>query len=208
MGHLSVEGGEVVGGELAQVVVPARAREHLHQLDRRAQEAVQSVRGFVDRQSSAQVRLLGGDADRTVVRVAGAHAEATDGLDRRVRHCDRIGSERERLGKVRSVAQPSGGHQGDVTAVAAIEVKPGASQRGDRRDADVVPEQQRCSPRATTAAVEDDVVDTDGQRRVEVLLEVLRRQLEPDRDAAGLLAHVVGEAPEVVEGGPVRKAGW
>ena len=53
MCHLAVEGGEVVGGELAKVIVPARTRQDLHQLDGRAQESVQPMRGFVDGQSGA-----------------------------------------------------------------------------------------------------------------------------------------------------------
>src|SRR5439155_20428700 len=94
-GDVAVEGGEVVGGELVQVVVAARAGQHLHQVDRRFQEALEAVRGFVDGQPGAQVRLLGRDPDRAVVRVARAHAETADRLDRRVGDGHRVGSERE-----------------------------------------------------------------------------------------------------------------
>ncbi len=83
-------------------VVPARARQHLHEVDRRPQEAVEPVRGLVDREPCAQVRLLRRDADRAVVGVARAHAEAPDRLDRRVGDRDRVGAERERLGEVRA----------------------------------------------------------------------------------------------------------
>ena len=44
VGHVAVERGEVVGRELRQRVVPARAGEHLHQLDGRAQEAGRAAR--------------------------------------------------------------------------------------------------------------------------------------------------------------------
>ena len=78
---------------------------------RRAQEPVEPVRGLVHRQPRPQVRLLRGDADRAVVGVAGAHAEAADGLDRRVGDRDGVGAERERLGEVGRVAQPAGDDQ-------------------------------------------------------------------------------------------------
>ena len=50
--------------EVREMVVPARPRQHLHQLDRRPQEVVQAVRGLVDRQPGPQVWLLRRDADR------------------------------------------------------------------------------------------------------------------------------------------------
>ena len=95
-------------GEVAEVTVTARPGQHLHQLDRGAQEPVEPVRRLVDRQPGPQVRLLGGDADRAVVGVARPHAEAADGLDRRVGDGDRVGAEGERLGDVGSVAEATG----------------------------------------------------------------------------------------------------
>ena len=69
---------------------------------------------------------------------------------------------------------------------AAVEVRAGAGERGDGRHRDVVAEQQRRRAGAAAAAVEDHVVDADLERGVEVVLDVLRRQLEADRDAARL----------------------
>ena len=189
--------------KLRELVVPARAGEHLHELDRRVQEARQSLRRLVDRQACAQVRLLRRDADRAVVGVARAHAQAADRLDRAVRDRDRVGAERERLGEVGRVAQAAGDDQRDVAPAALIEVPASACERRDRRHRDVVAEQQRRGAGAAAAAVEDDVVDADLERGVDVGLDVLGRQLGADRDAVRSLAHLVGEAAEVVDAVPV-----
>ena len=80
-------------------------------------------------------------------------------------------------------------------------------ERGDRRNRDVVAEQQRRRAGAAAPTVEDDVVDADLERGVDVGLDVLRRQLRADRDAAAALAHLVGEVAEVVDAVPVRERG-
>ncbi len=56
--------------------------------------------GLLHREPGAQVRLLGRDPDRAVVGVAGAHPEASDGLDGRVGDRHRVGTEGQRLGEV------------------------------------------------------------------------------------------------------------
>ncbi len=75
---------------------------------------------------------------------------------------------------------------------------PGPGQRRDGRHRDVIAEDYRRGAGAAAAAVEDDVVDTHSQRRVDVVFYVLGRHFHADRDAAGGGAHVVGKAPEVV----------
>ena len=75
---------------------------------------------------------------------------------------------------------------------------PGPGQRGDGRHRDVVAEDDRRRARAAAAAVEDDVVDPHPQGGVDVVLDVLRRELHPHRDPARRLPHLVGEAAEVV----------
>src|SRR5680860_1450703 len=67
-------------------------------------------------------------------------------------------------------------------------------------------DRQRCGAGAATATVEDDVVDADPQRRVDVVLHVLGRQLHADWDATRFFADMVSEAREVVDGFPVGKA--
>ena len=202
-GHVAVEGGEVVDAELREVVVAARAGEHLHELDVARRKRASRCDASSTGQPRAQVRLLRRDADRAVVGVARAHAEAADRLDRAVGDRHRVGAERERLGEVGRVAQAAGDHERDVAAAALVEVAPGAGQRGDRRHRDVVAEQQRRRAGAAAAAVEDDVVDADLERGVDVGLDVLGRELGADRDAARALAHLVGEAAEVVDAVPV-----
>ena len=49
----------------------------------------------------------------------------------------------------------------------------------------------RCRTGAAAAAVEDDVVDAQVERDIEVGLHVLRRHLHPDRHAAGCLSEMV-----------------
>src|SRR3954454_10474475 len=56
---------------------------------------------------------------------------------------------------------------------------------------------------AAAPTVEDDVVDADGQRRVEIALDVLGRQLEADGDTRRPLANLVRELPEVVDRAPI-----
>ena len=60
----------------------------------------------------------------------------------------------------------------------------GPGERGHGGHADRVAEDRRCGAGAAAAAVEDDVVDAEVERGVEVLLDVLGRHLHPDRDAA------------------------
>ena len=115
-----------------------------------------------------------------------------------LRDRDAVGAERQRLGEVGRRAQPAGDDQRDVAA------RPRRSRwRRARASAgivghrDVVAEEQRRGAGAAAAAVEDDVVDADLERGVDVVLDVLGRQLEADRDAAGRLAHLVGEVAEV-----------
>ncbi len=90
-----------------------------------------------------------------------------------------------------------------VAPLAPVEVTARPGECGDRRDRDVVAEEQRRRARTAAPAVEDDVVDADLERGVDVVLDVLRRQLHADRDPAAALAHLVGEAAEVVDAVPI-----
>ena len=145
-----------------------------------------------------QLFLLRRDADRAVVGGTRPHADAADRLHRRVRHRDGVGAERERLGEVGVGSQTTGDHEGDVAATTGVEVAAGPGERRDRRHRDVVAEDDRRGAGPTTAAVEDDVVDADPQRRVDVVLDVLGGELGPDRDAARRLTDLVGDRPVVV----------
>ncbi len=52
---------------------------------------------------------------------------------------------------------------------------PGASQGGNRRHRNIVAENQRRGTGTATTAIEDDVVDADFKRGVDVFLDMLRR---------------------------------
>ena len=93
VGHVAVEGREVVEAELRErgrgrtrAPAPASARPS------RAGSARAVATASSTGQPGAQVRLLRRDADRAVVGVAGAHAEAADRLDRAVGDRDRVGA--------------------------------------------------------------------------------------------------------------------
>ena len=134
VGHVPVEGGEVGRGELVRggEWPQARASTCMSSTDARRNRSSRCG-GLVDGQPGPQVRLLGGDADRAVVGVAGPHAEAADGLDGRVGHRHGVGAERQGLGEVGGVAQPAGDDQGDVAAARAGRGGPGPGQRRDGR---------------------------------------------------------------------------
>ena len=152
------------------------------------------------------MRLLRGDADRAVVGVAGPHRDAADGLQRGIRDRDGVRAQRQRLDEVGRCAQAAGDDQGHVGAAEAVEVAPGAGQRGDGGHRDVVAEDGGRGAGAAAAAVQDDVVDPDLECRVDVLLDVLCRELVADRDAASAVPHLGRELADLVRVGPVWKA--
>jgi len=162
--------------------------------------------GAVDGEALAQLGVLGCDADRAVVVVAGAHAEATGGLDRGVAQGDGIGSEGEGLDEVGLGAQASSDDEADVGGAPPVEVPSRPGEGRDGRNRDVVLHQVRRGPGATASAVEDDVVRTGFDGEVEVLLDVLRRKLEADGNTAGGFPDEIGHAGEVSRGAQVAEA--
>ena len=56
------------------------------------------------------------------------------------------------------------------------------------------------------APVQDDVIDTDLERRIEVFFDVLRGKLEANRDTTRLFAHLSGEIAELIQAVPIGKA--
>ncbi len=60
---------------------------------------------------------------------------------------------------------------------------------------------------AAATPVQDDVIDTDLQCRIDILFDVLGRELVTDGDAAGAVAHFVGKVLDLAHLGPVREAG-
>ena len=74
-------------------------------------------------------------------------------------------------------------------------------------DRDIVAKDQRCRTGTATSPIENDVVDAHLERSIDVLLDVLGRQLKAHRDPTGLLTHLVGEITELPQARPLRKAG-
>ena len=87
-------------GVSQQVTVPAGPGEDGHELDGRAEEVRELLRRLLHLQPIPQVLLLRRDAHRAVVRVAGAHPQTTDRLERRVGDGNRVGTQGERLHEV------------------------------------------------------------------------------------------------------------
>ena len=154
MGHVAVEGGQVVSTELAETSVPTRTNQHRHQLRARGQELVKSLCGQFHRQPRAQLRFLGRNTDRAVVRRARPHADAPDRLHRRIGHRDRIRAKCQRLGEVGVGPQPAGDHERDVPAPTGVEMTPRPGQGGNGGHGDMVPKHDRRRTGIATSAVE------------------------------------------------------
>ena len=99
------------------------------------------------------------------------------------------------LAKSAAVRSPPGNDKRHVIASVHIEVATRACQRRYGRHRDVVAEDDRRGPGSPTTSVEDDVVASDIERRVDTLFDSLRRQFEPHRNAACRVAHFGGEIP-------------
>ena len=180
-------------------MMAAGSGHDLHQVRRCVQKRRQSPRRGWDVHPPPQLRLLGGDAGRAVVRVADAGRDTPDRLNRRVCKRHTIGAERQRLDEIRRHPKPASDDQRDVPAGPAIEMCPRAGQRGDRWHAYVIPEQQRRRSGAAAAAVQNDVVGAGFEGEVDVRLDVVGGELESDRDAARAFPDLVSEPSEVAD---------
>ena len=178
--------------------MPTCPRQHRHEFRTGLEEAVESLGGFLHRQARPQILALSGDPDRAVVGGAGPHAQTANGLHRRVGQSDGIGAECHCLGEVGVGTQTTGHHQGDITSPAGFEMSSGSCQGRDGWNRDVVSKKHRCctSPAATT--VQDDVVDTDTESGVDVVLDVLRRHFHANRDSTRLQTHLIGKPAKVM----------
>ena len=145
----------------------ARARTTISSVTR-LEVPRQLFRGAIDGEPGPQVRLLGGDAHRAVVGVARPHPDTADRLERGVGDRDRVGTEGERLDHVLGTPEAAGGDERDVAGAGEVEVPPGPRQGRHRRHADRVPKDRRRGAGRPAAAVEDDVVDAEVERRVEM----------------------------------------
>lgn len=81
-GHFLLPRCNVVDVELTQLSMPAGTGHHLHELDRRLQEAGQLLGGFLDVQFRSEVFLLGGDTGWAVVCIADTSGNTSNGLHR------------------------------------------------------------------------------------------------------------------------------
>ena len=99
--------------------VAAGSGHYLHQFNARLEEIFELLGRAFDHQAADEMRLLGRDAHRTVIGMAGAHSDTADGLHGGVGHGDAVGPQRQRLDKVRGLAQTTGDDQRDVAARAS-----------------------------------------------------------------------------------------
>ena len=84
----------------------------------------------------------------------------------------------------------------------------GPSKGGHGRHRYVIAEDGRCSTRASTAAIENDVVDADVEGCVDVGFDMLGGQLGPNGNTAACFSHRSSDFAIVLDGGEVGKGGW
>jgi hypothetical protein len=82
--HVSLPGGQIVDTEAIDMLMTTGAGHDFYQVIGGTKEIVETLGAALDDQSLAQVRLLGGDTNRAIIGIAGAHAETADGLNRRI----------------------------------------------------------------------------------------------------------------------------
>ncbi len=99
----------------------------------------------------------------------------------------------------------SGGHaqaarhdQGHIARAVTVEKRSRTRQRRDAGDRDVVAEDGGCGAGPAAAAIQDDVVRRRVERELQIVLDAIGAELEPDRDPAGQFADPVRETAEVV----------
>ena len=159
-------------------MMAAGSGHDLHQVRRCTQKRRQSLSRGWDVHPPPQLRLLGGDAGRAVVRVADAGRDTPDRLNRGVRKRHTIGAERQRLDEIRRHPKAASDDQRNVPAGPAIEMRPRAGQRGDRRHAYVI-------RREEARVLPDDAAELTPRahaKRVQVLEDgEIRRPIDRDR---------------------------
>ncbi len=114
--------------------MPARTREHLHQLGGRVEKARKTICTLLDDEALAQSFFLRRDTDRTIVGFTGSHAQTTDRLQRAIADRDSVGTEREHFDEVRFRAKSAGGNQRDIPNAERIKVSTCARDCGHRRN--------------------------------------------------------------------------
>ncbi len=120
---------------------------------------------------------------------------AADGLDRAVGQGDAIGAQCQGLDKIGRSPQSTGYDQGHLAAdTLLIEIAPRTSQGGDRRDTDVIAEQQRRGTGPAATSVQDQIIGTGLQGKLDITLDMIGTEFETDRDPAADLAYTVGKA--------------
>ena len=116
-------------------------------------------------------------------------------------------TEAERLDEVGRGADATRDNECHVLPPLLVEVSSGASESENRGDGDVVPKNQRRCSRGTASSIQNNVVGTGFQRKLNVALDVLCGHLEPDGNATGQLSHPSGK-PSVVSWGGELGEGW
>ena len=178
-------------------------RKHLHQVHRRTEVSSEAIGRLINRQPRSKVLTLGCDSDRAVVGVTGTHADAADGLERSIRDRDSVGTESQGLHEISGSPQTAGDDQRHVVGSGSVEVAPRSGERRDGRNRDVVTEDQRSRSGPPSASIENHIVDPHRQSGIEIGLDVLGRELEPDRDSAGPFAYFICEVPRTRTDRPI-----
>ena len=135
------------------MVVSAGAGHHLHQFCGGMEKVCQALGGAVHVQSFSQRFVLGGNPCRTLIGVAHAGTDTTNGLHGAVGKSDAVGAKSQGLDKIHRHAQAAGDQQGDVaTGAFVIQESAGPGQGRDSGHADVITENGRGGAGAATTA--------------------------------------------------------
>lgn len=95
IGHFFFPRSQIGLLKLREAVVTTGTREYLDEFHRCSEEVVQACCTRLDVHSFPELRFLGGDSGRTIVRVADACGDAADRLHRTIRESDAVCAERE-----------------------------------------------------------------------------------------------------------------
>jgi hypothetical protein len=137
--------------------------------------------------------LLSCDADRAVVRVANPGGNTPDRLHCRIGDCNSVGAQTHCFDEVRWRSDPACDDQRHIGAIRFIEMSPGPGECWNGGNGNVVTEDQWSRACAAPAPVENDLVGVGVERKVDVFLNVLSRQLESNRDSARDFADIVSK---------------
>ena len=160
---------------------------------------------FLHVQQLPQFWFLGGHSGGAVVGIAHTGRHTTDGLKCRVGQCDAVSAQGHGFDEVIRHADTACDDQSHVLSAYFVQVMSGSCQCGNGWHRYVVPEDQRRSTRSASSPIQDDVVGTGVQGKLDVLLNVIGRQFETNGNPAGYFAHPIRKIAKIFRSHQVVK---